>query len=129
MMQTNYLMPDYRYFFFLDDSIYDNLFVQIPAEIKTREELFSVLSEKLNFPEYFGQNWDALYDLLRDFSWISQHTVILAHTDIPLAEPALQKTYLEILRDSVSDWKPGEAHKLVVTFPSSLQRKISELLG
>jgi len=128
-MQTNYLMPDYQYFFFLDDNIYDNLFVRIPAEIKTREELFSVLSEKLNFPEYFGQNWDALHDLLRDFSWISQHTVILAHTDIPLAEPALQKTYLEILRDSVSDWKPGEAHKLVVTFPSSLQRKISELLG
>jgi len=128
-MQTNYFTPNYQYFFFLDDSIYNNFFVQILTGIKTRDELFSILSEKLNFPEYFGQNWDALYDLLRDFSWISEHTIILAHNDIPLAEPALQKTYLEILRDSVSDWKPGEQHKLVVTFPSSLQEKIKDILS
>jgi len=127
-MQTNYFTPNYQYFFFLDDHIYDNLFVQIPAGIKNRDELFSVLSEKLNFPEYFGQNWDALYDLFRDFSWISEHTIILVHTDIPLAEPTLQKIYLEILRDSVSDWKAGDEHNLVVTFPSSLQEKIAELM-
>lgn len=128
-MKTNYLTPTYQYFFFLDDHIYDSFFVRIPAGIKTRDELFSILSEKLNFPEHFGRNWDALYDLLRDFSWICQHTIIMAHTDMPLAQPALQRTYLEILKDSVSDWKPGEKHRLVVTFPSSLEEKIAALIS
>lgn len=105
------------------------LFVKIPSGIRTRDELFDVLSEKLKFPEYFGRNWDALDDLLRDFSWIPEHTVILAHADMPMDNPELQRTYLEILRDSASDWKSGEAHKFIVTFPSSLHEKIGEILN
>lgn len=34
--------------------------------IKTRDELHWELAEKLQFPEYYGKNWDAFWDCIRD---------------------------------------------------------------
>lgn len=36
------------------------------AEIKTREELHEALSSALGFPDWYGRNLDALYDLLTE---------------------------------------------------------------
>ncbi len=36
------------------------------AGISGEEELFSALAAELSFPEWFGANWDALLDCLRD---------------------------------------------------------------
>jgi hypothetical protein len=38
--------------------------------ITNEEELFASLAAALRFPEYFGMNWDALDDCLRDLDWI-----------------------------------------------------------
>jgi RNAse (barnase) inhibitor barstar len=48
------------------------------SNINSKEELLKELNIKLKFP-YFGFNWDALYDLLRDFHWIDQKGIILVH--------------------------------------------------
>lgn len=40
------------------------------AEISTKEQLFVSFKEALSFPDYFGMNWDALEDLLKDLSWL-----------------------------------------------------------
>ena len=34
--------------------------------INTKEELHQLLKEELNFPDYYGANLDALYDVLTD---------------------------------------------------------------
>lgn len=31
---------------------------------------FKKVSKKLEFPDYFGYNWNALNDCLQDFSWL-----------------------------------------------------------
>ncbi|MFR9164902.1 MAG: barstar family protein [Dysgonomonas sp.] len=37
----------------------------------------------MRFPNYFGFNWNALLDCLRDFDWIEEKYIILIH-DCPL---------------------------------------------
>lgn len=36
------------------------------AVIRTKEELMDWLEENFHFPEYFGRNWDAVDECLRD---------------------------------------------------------------
>ena len=75
-------------FKFTDPSIYktsaDSFVLQIPHGIESKMELLDALSNTGKFPSYFGKNWDALFDCLRDFSWISQKQVVILHSDLPL---------------------------------------------
>ena len=48
----------------------DLIFFEIDAsEVTTSEDLFHRLARAMKFPEYFGMNWDALDEVLDDFSW------------------------------------------------------------
>lgn len=47
-------------------------FVAYLSKVEGEDELFNKLSEVLKFPDYFGKNWNALYDFLRDFNWIEK---------------------------------------------------------
>jgi RNAse (barnase) inhibitor barstar len=37
--------------------------------VTTKEQFLKKLARELDFPSYFGMNWDALSDLLTDLSW------------------------------------------------------------
>ncbi len=91
--------------------------------------MFSALAKELEFPAYFGWNWNALDELLRDFSWIPSKRIVLVHDELPvqMGEDNL-KVYLAILIDSVKDWKPGEEHELVVVFPTAYREQIQQIL-
>ena len=52
---------------------YDNLTSIIKLDgnnLKNRIDLFRDISSKLNFPNFFGNNWDALDECLCDLEWI-----------------------------------------------------------
>ena len=109
------------------------LVAELPAGIKTKEALLDELYQRLSFPGYFGFNWDALVDCIRDLSWLPQGPVILMHRDLPLAgDVASQKTYLSILRSVVE--KRGELpggmrfRDLVVVFPPDTKEQVARLL-
>jgi len=38
--------------------------------IEEDRQLFDYLAEALGFPDYFGRNWDAVDECLRDLSWV-----------------------------------------------------------
>ena len=104
----------------------ENLVAIVPAGIRSVDTLFSILSNALNFPSYFGRNWNALYDLLRDFWWTDIFQITVIHRDIPALSAAATRGYLDILADCVEDWKPGEDHQLSVVFPVSQKAAIFE---
>ena len=52
---------------------------------------------KLDFPEHFGRNWDALYDSLTDFLWsLDEYKYLLIFTN---ADQLLSKEKDNILGD------------------------------
>ena len=71
----------------------ENLVAIVPAGIRSTEPLFSILSNALNFPSYFGRNWNALNDLLHDFWWTDIFQITVVHRDIPALSNADARTY------------------------------------
>ena len=57
------------------------------SDVSTKTELLRVVAECMKFPDYFGYNWDALDECLRDMEWCPSRGYILA------------------LRDATSGWK------------------------
>ncbi len=107
----------------------------IQNTIKDKEELLSILQEKLKLPDYFGKNWDALNEVLNDFQWIDEERILIYHegilTDLPRED---FKVYLDILSDSVQKWKDSpvgnfksaKRHQFLVAFPLSSKKEIEE---
>ncbi len=100
----------------------------LPINIKSNQELLSQLSIYLSFPDYFGFNWDALFECLRDFSWIKEREVVIIHHDLPHLDEKSLKIYLNILNDACQDWKDGEQHYLEIVFPQNLELRVKDLL-
>jgi len=61
-----------------------------------KEELHSYLKKKMKFPDYYGENLDALFDCLTD---ISTDTAVDIKYD---AENELQRAVLAVFSDAVS---------------------------
>ncbi len=66
--------------------------------------LLSALGEALAFPEYYGQNWDALEECLTDMSW-QEGAILLAiiHAEaLPAADLA---TLIDVFADAAAFWR------------------------
>jgi RNAse (barnase) inhibitor barstar len=95
---------------------------RIPAGLKTKQELIEAISETLNFPDYFGENWDAFEECIRDLSWLSDDIILLEHTDFPMeGDDNSRRIYLEILSEAVEKWRSNENQRLRVLFPQSVE--------
>lgn len=126
----------------LGDVPTEKFLLEVPAGIQSKGELLEAVAKAGKFPEYFGGNWDALQDCLRDFEWIREKQVVIMHSDVPLnANPADCRIYLEILREAVNDWArtAGQSklatdalafpdHELRVLFPDSARIMVSKML-
>jgi RNAse (barnase) inhibitor barstar len=83
----------------------------------------------LKFPDYFGGNWDALWECICDLAWLPEGDVVLFHNDLPLsADRALLLTYLQILKDAVEKWKSDGRRRLIVVFPSDTENVVQDML-
>jgi RNAse (barnase) inhibitor barstar len=47
------------------------------ADILNKVQLLERFADTLKFPDYFGHNWDALYDVLCDQEWFGNTGVVL----------------------------------------------------
>jgi hypothetical protein len=48
---------------------------EVPHGVETKEALLDELYKGLRLPEYFGENWDALDECIRDLSWLPAGSV------------------------------------------------------
>ncbi|TBV08078.1 barstar family protein [Stutzerimonas kirkiae] len=117
--------------FFSAEPSYDAaevFYVRIDPAISTSEELLKALYYSLWFPGYFGFNWDALYDCLRDLEWIPRRKVVIVHSILPKLPESELKVYLEVLRDSALDWERDKMHDLEIFFGIHEQPGVEMLL-
>lgn len=75
------------------------------AGVRSKADLLAALAARLQFPEWFGSNWDALNDVLAELAWEQPNGVVLTldHCgDLAVADPDAFETALEVL-DSVAE--------------------------
>ena len=86
-----------------NDNSLDDAFVAVIEPVSSKADLLDELNVKLQFPPYFGFNWDSLHELLRDFYWISQKNIIIVHNGLSLP-PKDYDTYMFIVNNSERFW-------------------------
>lgn len=85
--------------------------------IKSKEDLLTEFATQLKFPSYFGNNWDALFECLRDLEWLeSQKTAVLIQNYHILESKKLDDPLFAILRDTNDYWKERRVPFDVVLF-------------
>lgn len=104
----------------------DYLFVDIKV-VHSEKELLTELNEKLALPDYFGFNWDALWDLYRDFYWISQTNIIIRHQGITALPENDLIIYIGIVVDTCKSWREYPEHNISFFFPTSERDTILRL--
>lgn len=113
-----------------DLPLFEDAFVGfVPKHLSTADSLLQGVADALSFPAYFGRNWNALYDCLRDFHWTEKKNVLLVHSDLPQLADNDLKAYLEVLRDAAADWKPDEPHAFGVIFDKSVEHAVLSALN
>lgn len=100
----------------------------VGSAIFDADRLLDEVAKSLKFPAYFGENWNALFDCLRDLSWIEEERICLIHEELPSIGNEDLRVYLEILRDATDDWKAGEVHQFYVLFPACIEERVRSLL-
>ncbi len=87
------------------------------ATTNSRSRLFEALAAALNFPDYFGHNWDATYDCLTDLASADEHPAVLLVTggDQFLAGMGPEwATGQRVFADATSFWQSGGGRLLVL---------------
>lgn len=85
--------------------------------VRDKESALDAIASALSFPDYFGKNLDALYDLLRDLSWLDECEHVLIWTAPETLRDADPSGYTGIertLRDAAA--AGNESRPLTVVF-------------
>ena len=82
---------------------------------KTRSSFFSWISKAMDFPGYFGRNWDALNDCLGDIDWLSKYegwALLFLNAEQLLCKekPDEFKTLVEILDGNGKEWSVSRCY-------------------
>lgn len=76
--------------------------------VSTKKQFLSVCARQLKLPSYFGGNWDALADCVRDFNWLKGAGFVLhiaGHDTFAKAAPDDYATALAVFSEAAAFWK------------------------
>lgn len=80
--------------------------------LKTRGGVWDEFARVLDFPSWFGRNWDGLSDLLRDLSWFNTRgflVLLLNEDSLAKEDPEHLRKLARVLERAVSYWQAGES--------------------
>lgn len=102
--------------------------VQVPRGLRSKKKLLGALAQRLYLPGYFGGNWDALEECLRDLSWLPEGKgVVIVHPDVPFGSGANRPTYLSILHEATAHWKANKKRSFSAAFPKSTENEVNQV--
>jgi len=103
--------------------------VRIQADISDKDQLLEVFARNLRFPSYFGHNWDALEECLRDLEWLPESAIAINHDAVPGLDKSSLQTYLHVLRDVADWWRVDGSRDFYVCFPEASRVAVMQLLA
>ncbi len=105
----------------------DDLVAELPEDIADVDQLLEAYANLLEFPGYFGFNWNAMDECLRDLEWIENRRVVVVHKALPRIGRLQLKIYLDVLGDWVREWEEDGLREVVVAFPRDLEELVDSL--
>lgn len=80
------------------------------AKLSTYNGLLNEISASLQFPDYFGENWDALEECMCDLEWLNEpdgYTMIFTNSDKILQDESLStfETFVDIFDHAANYWQ------------------------
>lgn len=78
------------------------------AQVADKEAFLDAVGKALDFPDWYGHNWDALADCLTDLSWMAAdgYVIVLEHSDaFSQAAPADFAMALSVFQDAADTWR------------------------
>ena len=94
-------------------------FFQIEGQkLEKKEQLLNRMALAMHFPDYFGNNWDALVDCLTDLSWIdsSKFLIKIDYLDSFIEyNPKHFGVLLDILKEACEYWH-AQSKCMIVLF-------------
>lgn len=94
-------------------------------EVTSLQDLFEQMAKTFDFPEWFGNNLDALYDGLTDLDWISASTIILELQDadaICSSEPEAREQFTSLLKKVLNYYHHDLKKFIVIAEPTFLEK-------
>jgi RNAse (barnase) inhibitor barstar len=85
-------------------------------KINSKKTFLKQAAEAMEFPQYFGNNWDALDECITDLRWCpaQRYVIFYDHADIfAQAEPSQYQIALDILNSEKEYW---EANNIALKF-------------
>lgn len=82
----------------ITDEKFDRIFEINGKNCKNSQSLFTEFATKLEFPDYFGRNWDAFDECIGDLSWLNAKTLLIKVKNVGSI------LSLETKRDDGKDW-------------------------
>jgi hypothetical protein len=70
--------------------------------------LMDAFGKSMNFPSYFGRNWNALLDLTRDLSWTNAEGFVLVISGgdhLPSLPDGIFAPLIDVLEATIRDWR------------------------
>ena len=90
-----------------------DLVVRIPFGISRKHSLFRCFASALQFPGYFGGNWDAFRECLLDLNWLDPppSRIVVIHDDLPFVPGQKDLSiYLSLLSECGSQSREPQFH-------------------
>ena len=96
--------------------------------VRDKNAFLNALAKALQFPEYFGHNWDAFYDCLLDLEHGQNGTLLVLRdaSGFARAEQDEFAAAVDTLADAADYWK-GEGTALLVVFELEVPALAPEL--
>lgn len=97
------------------DAKHEHSVIEIDCEKCLNEDmLYTELKKKLRFPNYFGWNWDALDECMRDLMWFDEEYIIVVWNNperLLEQDEEGREIFLHMVFSIEKEWQNGEYDK------------------
>ncbi len=101
--QKNYRLSGFTDF----DRNSDKVIISSGSHMRDWDEFSSTIADIFSFPSYYGKNWDAMLDCIRDLEWLEfkRFFVIIPNAEkIFIREPKEFDTFLDVFKITGRHW-------------------------